>query len=377
MRGLQSFYRAFYGHRFYRHFRRPPDYSHKHFQIQYTVTCSKNLYVHVHRNSGHHHCFTHVYDYGSRANLKIRNTKKMLFDRAFFDFDVSHPEVKIIKEQLLNLRSQGLGHGKVQQEKLVEELNRLIIKEKVSKEAIDEAKDFAIKFKETFGQYPALFFSGCKGCHAYTFFRATNFKDINLALSWFAQHVKDTYNYQTLDLSVNKDAMARLSRVPYNKHQLTGLSVVPFTIDDSYADIMRSSRNPRVHDFQREDYSTNFHEHLQKIDLVESHNSQIKSKLMKKPVLTWKDKKSSKLIDHQEFFKSLLGMPEREYPAKKYVMYHCPFKDHEDKKPSFMVHAKGYKCYGCGKKGNYWQFFKDFHGWNNEMIREFLMKKRE
>lgn len=283
----------------------------------------------------------------------LTNPQKMVFDRAFFDFDVSHPEAKKIKEQLLNLRSRGLGHEKVQEDNLVEELNRFIIKEKVAKEAIDEAKDFAIKFKVTFGQYPVLFFSGCKGCHAYTFFRATNFKNINLALSWFAQHVKDTYNYQMLDLSVNKDAMARLSRVVYSKHQITGLSVVPFTIDDSYTDIMRRSRNPRIQDFQREDHKTDFHENLQKIDLVESYNSQLKkTKLKRKTTLSWKNNKSRYFTDHRSYFKSLLGEPEREYPEKKYVMYHCPFPEHDDKNPSFMVHEKGYYCYGCQKKGN-------------------------
>jgi len=53
------------------------------------------------------------------------------------------------------------------------------------------------------------------------------------------------------------------------------------------------------------------------------------------------------------FHFSLQGVPLREYPDKEYVRYNCPFKDHEDRKPSFPVHKKGY-CYGCQKKGNYW-----------------------
>ena len=74
-----------------------------------------------------------------------------------------------------------------------------------------------------------------------------------------------------------------------------------------------------------------------------------------------------------EFFsRKYLGIPEHEYPDKEYVMYRCPFPDHQDTNPSFMVHKRGYKCYGCGEKGNYWQFLKDYNSWNDQKVKEYL-----
>ena len=266
MKGLQSFYKSFYGHLFYRHFRRPPDFNNSKFRIQFTVETPKNIYLHLHRNNGNHPCLIHTYDHGSRANLKQKKNNIMVFDRMFLDFDVDNEDANKIKKQLLKLRSHGLNYKKSKQKKLREKLQNLIIEEKISKPAIDDAKDFAIKFKETFGKLPVLFFSGCKGCHAYTFFKPTEFKNINNAVSWFAEYVKKSYNYKTLDLSVTHDAQARLSRIPYSQHQLTGLTVIPFTLHDNYEDIMDKTLNPTVESFEKEKYYTDFNKHLQKID---------------------------------------------------------------------------------------------------------------
>lgn len=73
------------------------------------------------------------------------------------------------------------------------------------------------------------------------------------------------------------DATARLSRVPYTKHQLTGLIVVPYLIEDDYDEIIMNSLNPYVENFNKEDYKTDFHKHLQKIDQFESYNAKVKS----------------------------------------------------------------------------------------------------
>ncbi|AUB54905.1 hypothetical protein BK007_01970 [Methanobacterium subterraneum] len=378
MRGLQSFFESFYGPIFYRHFRRPTYFEKIKFRIQFTVETPKNLYLHLHRNSGNHPCLIHTYDHGSRGNLKRNISEKMVFDRVFLDFDVSNHEVKKIKKELTSLRSHGLKHEKSRQEELRDQLQDLITNEKIAKQAIDEAKHFAVKFKETFGKYPALFFSGCKGCHAYTFFKATGFKNLNLAVSWFAENVKKSYNQHTLDLSVTQDAQARLSRIPYSKHQLTDLVVVPFITEDDYDDIIRKSLHPHVEDFSREDYQTDFHKHLQKIDLVETYNARVK-RINKPPNKASLDgsKNFNGVYDHRVFFKSILGDPVREYPDKEYVMYNCPFHDHDDRKPSFRVHKKGYYCYGCQKRGNYWQFFKDYYGLNNGGVKKYLQKLKK
>ncbi len=359
MRGLQSFYRSFYGDNFFRHFRRPPDYYHDKFRIQFTVNSPKKLYLHVARNSGHHPCFIHVYDNGSFENLKRGKTHKMNLDRAFFDFDVSNHDFNKLKTELISLRRQGPFHEIEKQLELVTRLNELIIDDRIVEGAINEVKDFAIEFEKTFAAKPILFFSGCKGCHVYTFFPSSRFENLNRAISWFAENIKKSKGYDCLDLSVNRDAVVRLSRVPYSKHQLTGLTVVPFTVEDTYDDIMEKSRNPYVESFDRFDYTGNFNDHLWKIDQLESHNSKVRKKMNNSDYSLNKD-----LIhyvcsyDHRVLFKSILGSPVREYPEKKYVMYHCPLDDHDDKRPSFMVHKNGYYCYGCQRKGNYWQFLE-------------------
>lgn len=375
MKGLQSFYRSFYGHVFYRHFRRPPDFNNSNFRIQFTVENPKTLFLHVHRNSGNHPCLIHTYDHGSLDNLKRRKNNIMVFDRVFFDFDVQNDETRKLKKELVKIRSNGLNYKKSLQKKLREKLRNLIINEKISKPAIDDAKDFALKFKETFGKFPLLFFSGCKGCHAYTFFKPTEFKNINLAIPWFAEHVKKAYNYSTLDLSVTHDAMARLSRVPYSKHQLTGLTVVPFLPSDDYEDIMNKSLNPYIENCEIKNSWTDFSKHLLKIDEIEYYNSKIQKTTKKPEMVVGTNFKGSK--DHRIFFKQIMGTPVREYPEKDYVMYHCPFHDHDDKKPSFMVHKNGYYCYGCGRNGNYWQFFKDYYGWDDNQVRHFLEKMQK
>ena len=375
MIGLKSFYQSFYGSIFYRHFRRPTYFEKIKFRIQFTVETPKSLYLHVHRNSGNHPCLIHTYDHGSRGNLKRNSSDKMVFDRVFLDFDVSNQVVKKIKRELTDLRRHGLKHEKSRQDELKDQLQDLIINEKIAKQAINEAKHFAVKFKETFGNYPALFFSGCKGCHVYTFFKATRFKNLNLAVSWFAENIEKSYNLETLDLSVVQDATARLSRVPYTKHQLTGLIVVPFLIEDDYDEIIMNSLNPYVENFNKEDYKTDFHKHLQKIDQVETYNSKVRSiNRTQNKVKLAHSRNFKHVYDHRVFFKSILGDPIREYPDKEYVMYNCPFQDHNDRKPSFRVHKKGYYCYGCQKRGNYWQFLKDCNGWDDKKIKMFLFK---
>ncbi|MTK13101.1 MAG: hypothetical protein F8N39_13780, partial [Clostridiaceae bacterium] len=258
MKGLLSFYESFYGTNFYRHFRRPPDFNKPNFRIQFTVKDPKSLFLHVHRNNGNHPCLIHTYDHGSYDNLKEKKNSIMIFDRVFLDFDAENEEAQKIKNELVKLRSQGLNYKKSLQNKLQENLQYMVIDEKISKPAIDDVKDFAKKFKETFEKPPILFFSGFKGCHAYILFKPIQFKDINKTISWFAKNAKKAYDYSTLDLSVTRDAKARLSRVPYTKHQLTGLTVVPFNTSDNYEDIMARSSDPYIKNFEIEKYRTNF-----------------------------------------------------------------------------------------------------------------------
>ena len=348
-----SFYSSFYGTDFVRYFRRPSDFKNAKFKIQFITKTPKDVFHHVHKNSGYHPCYIQTYDRGLLGNLKRDDPTNMVFDRAYFDFDVSDPQAHNLKKELIKLRSHGLKHEPQNKEKLEEKFRNLLIEEKIAEPAINEAKDFAVTFEEAFGRAPILFFSGSKGCHAYTFFEQILGVNINRALSWFAEKVKEEYNYQTLDESVNKDAISRLSRVPYSKHQLTGLTVVPFTLNDTYDEIMEKAINAHPEPFKKEDYFSWFGKHLQTIDPILAHNEMVQKEenKAKRPVPNG-FKSFSGVDDHRVYFKELLGEPESEHPDKEYVMYCCPFPDHDDNKPSFKVHRTNYECYGCKRKGN-------------------------
>lgn len=371
MKHLSSFYFDFYGFRFVRHFRRPENFVNKKFRTQFIVKTPKELYLHVHKNNGIHPCYTHLYDHGRVDNLNGRDKESVLYDRVFFDFDVEDEKVKKIKNNLKILRSDGLNNEKKKQSELRKELQDIIINERAAEPAIYEAKQFSQQFKETFGNELLLFFSGCKGCHAYTFFNSSDFNNLDWTLSWFAEKMK--INYPTLDLAVTKDATHRLSRIPYSKHQYTGLTVVPFNVADNYENIMDKSLNPVVESFNIGHFTSNFNIHLQKIDKRLRDNRKVQKFIKRNKVKCFPEISiKNQITDHREFFKKILGEPVREYPEKAYVMYNCPFPDHEDHNPSFKVYKKGYFCYGCQRKGNYWQFLKDYNQWADKDVKKYL-----
>jgi hypothetical protein len=353
---IQSFYKEFYGHNFLRHFRAPTNLKirkKRHSGNQHIIKNPKILWLQVYKWSGLCPCYIHIYNHGLIGNLKRQNCSGMVYDRAFFDFDIKHHHSHKLKKELQHLRRHGLKYKQEQQNELKEQLRNLIIKDHIAELAINEAKDFAIRFKESFGSYPILFFSGGKGCHAYTFFSPLKNVDINRALSSFGENLLKAYKYKTLDLSVLKDAKSRLSRIPYSKHQYTLLNVVPFSIHDSYEDIISKSLNPVVELFQKENYLSSFGSHLETIDPILKQNEDLK-KINKKANMAkpLKFNSFSGVNDHRAYFKKLLGSPKSEHPDKEYVMYCCPFPKHEDNNPSFKVHKTGYECYGCGKNGN-------------------------
>lgn len=122
---------------------------------------------------------------------------------------------------------------------------------------------------------------------------------------------------------------------------------------------MDKSLYPHVEDFKVDEYITNFSKHLKKIDVIEYYNTKIQ-KLTQKPKMALETNLKSD-DDQRKLFRQILGTPARKYPEKEYVMYHCPFHDHDDKKPSFRVNRNGYYCYGCGRNGNYEKFIKNVY----------------
>lgn len=380
---FKKFYEEFYGSHFSRFFRRPHKFEYnRNFRINFPIYNPNAIVFHVRRNSGYYPCMIPTYDnLNDNASDKLssypekpdRLNSNFLIDRIFLDFDVSNSEYKILKEQLENLRAHEIDYNESGQIEIQKTLLKHIIYEKSAERAVEEAKSFAKLFKADFGKYPKLFFSGLKGAHAYCFFKPVKLTNPNYTIYHFAKKIKEVYEFETLDLSVNKDAITRLSRIPYSVHQITGLSVVSFNIQDSYKEIVRRSINPAVEQFESMEHTTNLGKHLEHIDRILLQNKVNNKTHSKKYFKNFKNNNSNfSNTNHQEFFKEILGESISQYPPKDYVMYHCPFPDHPDEHPSFLVHKNGYKCYGCNRKGNYWQFLKEYYDWDDSQVINYL-----
>lgn len=370
---IQSFYRNFYGESFARYFVRAPKFNESKIYCQFIVETPKQLYLYTSKNSGIYPCFISTYNNWSKDNLKQKDKSNLVFDRIFFDFDVKDDTADKLKKQINELRGEK-GPETKEQLKLKEKLRDLVINKKISKGAIDDAKRFSKIFKNDFGKDLALFFSGSKGCHAYTFFEPVKLVDANETVKYFAKKIKTTYNLGSMDLAANKKPLNRNSRIPYSKHQLTGLTVVPFNTTDDYDDIIEKSLHPQVEIFDIGKYWTDLNKHLQTMDNNLVHNSKLLKPRKNTKIKSSADYSNSKTKDQRKFFRKLLGEPKRTY--EEYVTYNCPFPDHTDNNPSFMVYKTGYRCLGCGRKGNYWQFLKDYYNWNNEQVKAYLRSKR-
>lgn len=379
MKTIPQFYENFYGKEFHRHFRRIPDFNPKehHFRVQYQAKDPKSLYLQLKKNSGFHSCLISVNSYQNQQALEQHDKNSIIYDRIFFDFDISNQEAKSLKKDLIKIRSHGLHHQTSEQQDLKDQLQSLVVNDEIAKPAFEDAIKFSEIFKESMGCYPALFFSGGKGCHAYCFFNPIKLKNPDESIHKMAKLFKDTYQLETMDLSVNKDASVRLSRLPYSEHPHTGLNVVPFQIGDTYQQVINNSINPKTDKFIKDFHISGVDNLLLKLDTSISlektaQSLVVKQERRKRPRIFGSNRKDYSNLDHREFFLEILGKPESEYPLKEYVMYKCPFHDHNDEKPSFRVHKTGFYCYGCQRKGNYWQFLKDFNGWNDEQVKEHL-----
>lgn len=136
---------------------------------------------------------------------------------------------------------------------------------------------------------------------------------------------------------------------------------------------MKKSLNPIIESFNIENHYTRLDLHLETIDKILESNHRIEQENKKELINNSPINNSFRNLDHREFFKDIFRNPESEYPEKEYVMYCCPFPDHEDNSPSFRVHKTGYLCYGCQRKGNYWEFLKEYNNWTNADVKKKLV----
>lgn len=373
---LPAFYSDFYGIKFARLFVRVPlTKCNPSTQLQYKILTPKQLQYQVNRNSGHFKCFISVYSYGSSIQDLNGNYKEHpSVDRVFFDFDLESAKIKNALDELKNLRKNGLNYNLSQQQELLDYIYNCIVNENASIDPINQAKRFAEYIYDEYGNYPVLVFSGFKGCHAYCFFEPVHLEHINGTIHSFADDIMETQNLGSMDLSVNKDPDNRKSRIPFSKHEITGLNVVPFHIDDSYEEIINKALNPTIQPFDLQDHLTTLNNHLEAIDKT---ITPFEPERRRRQMLRHKNQRNGSIMfnrDNRTFFQEVLGPPEMEY--QNYDVYYCPFTDHTDTNPSFVVYSSGYKCFGCGRRGNYWKYLKERRGFSDKQIRKYLKLKQ-
>lgn len=372
---LLSFYQQFYGKSFNRHYRPINDK----FSVNIDCNGSEQLIqlMRKERIPTNHYIETL-----NRQDINVKQSAIM--DRLFFDFDGYSKDAKLIKEELHDLRKENLNKESSLQAALMEEYQRLLLDEKIAKQPIKEAKHFAESLFNDFDVYPLMFFSGGKGAHLYVLFEPVELINPDKTIETLAEMIKENNKYENMDLAVNKDPTARISRIPYTIHPISGCSVIPFSIDDDYETIINNSINPDVSEINIQNYKMKFDDKLKSFDEavtieIEREKKEIeRARALKKQNLILKGRNMKLLkggydkdkIDLRDIFRQEVSSDVKDYGH--YIACKCPF--HSDNKPSMLVGEKWFKCEACSTSGNYVDFIMKLLGCSEKDAYIYLME---
>lgn len=300
----------------------------------------------------------------SRNNLTINK----IYDRLYFDFDFSNEISKELKIKILEAIN-------INDLSLIDELRdqyiELLLNDKLAINPYNEV----IKFHDYLANNNIksyILFSGSKGFHLYIFYPATTkFKDklINDTSLTMAKSYKNKLKLKTMDTSVNNDAYARVHRVPYTKHLITGLYCYPINIENSYTSIITKAMKPSIKDFIIKNYQnkTEFTTELvnlskllekKKLEKLEAKKRLNKLRLVRNKKKGFKNDIDLSNIDCRTLANKILGSPE--YTNGNLNRYSCCF--HNDKNPSLSVYQDRFICGGCGVILNYYDFIAKYFG---------------
>jgi DNA-binding MarR family transcriptional regulator len=108
-------------------------------------------------------------------------------------------------------------------------------------EVLKEVRSFC-SFLESLNLIPHVVFSGGRGFHVYVFFDR-ELKVTREDLLKFVEYVKKELNLKFIDPKITYD-FARLIRVPYTRHMMSGLFCIPVKPDWSINKILQLAENP-------------------------------------------------------------------------------------------------------------------------------------
>lgn len=311
--------------------------------------------------------YSQVTYYKTIGGLRDKAESERYANMLFFDFDVESDELHRLKNEIKNTYNDLTGKQRLNQVKNLQlEYQNLLFETDVLEKPLNDAKTLHSYLKShNINSYAV--FSGSKGIHLYVFFdecKLRNYTDISYKL---AESYKSRLKLDTLDLSVNKDAIARKSRVIYSNHATSNLFTIPIDIEsDSVTEILTNAKKQSVIPFELDDYVISddggFVNVLKNIDAsINDKNSEIMAEKEKvKSMITGTAISSADkdliFSDMRVLLKVILGEPVREF--ENYNTYCCPF--HDDHSPSARVYKNNFLCATENLHLNYFDFIRKY-----------------
>ena len=320
--------------------------------------------------------------YKTIGDLRSKDESERYCNCLFFDFDSDSKILHDLKTEIAIAYDDLTGKDRLKRiAKIQQQYQNVIFTSDVLEKPFNDAIKLYDYFKSNnINAYPV--FSGSKGIHLYIFFNECKLRNLSEISYKLAASYKNGLKLDTLDLNVNKDAIARKSRVIYSKHETSNLFTTPFDIEsESLFDVVESAVKQNIKPFDLAEYTItddNFVNTLKNIDAdVSAKNEEIiaeKKKLntLNKSWIIKNDKlgdievgiDNSDLLfsDMRILLKVILGEPEREF--KQYNTYKCCF--HDDKNPSARVYKKNFLCASENLHLNYFEFIRKYYKLNSD-----------
>ena len=347
-------------------------------------------FIHENRNKGIRTLVSSLTYYPSLEDYHSKDKGLRYTDRLFFDFDIEdNPKVKEIKENIKNAKLYLYeDERKAAIKDYQKQFRNLILNDNLLIEPFNEVKTLMAYFMGLgIKTYPI--FSGSKGFHLLVFLNPMKLINISQISYNLAVHLKKKLKLGLMDLSVNKDCISRVQRVPYSKHERTSLYTAPIDTNVSYDELLKQiKRNrPKPILFDRESYipDKEFHKNMINLNvkitelLMKSEMKQQELQKQKRELLAAKRRNTNRSsvdldfssIDMRTLVSKILGSPDKEYSG--YSMFKCPF--HNDNNPSLKVNEKWASCYSCDFYYNWYDFIKNY--FNLKTVEEITAKLYE
>ena len=311
--------------------------------------------------------FSQLTYYKTIGDLRIKDESERYSNCLFFDFDADAVELHDLKTEIK--KAYGDYTGRELFKKIAEiqkQYRKLLSTTDILVKPFADAKKLYDYFKSNNINCYTVF-SGSKGIHLYVFYdecKLLNYSEISYKL---AESYKKLLDLPTLDLAVNKDAIARKSRVIYSKHETSNLFATPFDIEtDSIDDVLSAAKKQNVTPFDLSEYTIadkSFVATLKNIDADVTAKNEIivaEKKKWNKAVngAAISDAEKDEIFsDMRVLLKVIVGEPVKEF--KNYNSYKCPF--HDDNSPSARVYKNNFLCATENLHLNYFDFIRKYY----------------